>query len=397
MVYLVYLLFSAIFAPRNAGGINSGLLAYSRSIDIIAMVLLLILFYWAYKTALTTNEKQNVLGFTIQWTHDFFNDPASLIETFIFTVVFFLLVYIFHVPMSPDVKPVVVHLVEHKIWIFYACFAIIFFFKYALGIPIVDILLNNSVTQYFENLPPYGTPASSSSAPASSGFFTSIGNAFKSIFNGSTTSPVPSTNGSPLATNASPPPPPIPTTISFAPTAQINNIMPTTNSASSNCTTTGSSPAPNKQVFNVANNKYTYSEAQAVCNAYDADLATYDQIEQSYLNGGEWCNYGWSADQMAFFPTQKSTWNNLQQDPSMKNACGRPGINGGFMGNPNIRFGANCYGVKPPAPPGWQPDQYPINPSNTIVTGPKEDPILAKLRKNAKLNGFNNSEWSRYN
>ena len=84
----------------------------------------------------------------------------------------------------------------------------------------------------------------------------------------------------------------------------------------------------------------------------------------------------------------------LQGDENLKNACGRPGINGGFIGNPNVRFGANCYGVKPPAPPGWKPDQ--IIPSNT-AKGPKVNPILAKLRQNAQLNGFNNNEWSRYN
>ena len=27
--------------------------------------------------------------------------------------------------------------------------------------------------------------------------------------------------------------------------------------------------------------------------------------------------------------------------------CGRPGINGGFIDNPNVRFGVNCFGTKP--------------------------------------------------
>ena len=27
--------------------------------------------------------------------------------------------------------------------------------------------------------------------------------------------------------------------------------------------------------------------------------------------------------------------------------CGRPGINGGYMANPNLKFGVNCYGDKP--------------------------------------------------
>ncbi len=28
-------------------------------------------------------------------------------------------------------------------------------------------------------------------------------------------------------------------------------------------------------------------------------------------------------------------------------ACGTPGINGGYFDNPELRFGVNCYGVKP--------------------------------------------------
>ena len=50
---------------------------------------------------------------------------------------------------------------------------------------------------------------------------------------------------------------------------------------------------------------------------------------------------------MAFFPTQKETYNKLQNTENEKHNCGRPGINGGYMANPHIRFGVNCYGTKP--------------------------------------------------
>jgi hypothetical protein len=102
-----------------------------------------------------------------------------------------------------------------------------------------------------------------------------------------------------------------------------------------------------KQVFNIPGNYYSYENAKALCSAYDSNLATYDQIEQSYNNGAEWCNYGWSANQMALFPTQKQTYNTLQTIKGHENDCGRPGINGGYMANPQIRFGVNCYGFKP--------------------------------------------------
>ena len=111
------------------------------------------------------------------------------------------------------------------------------------------------------------------------------------------------------------------------------------------------SPVPEirfkKQVFNIPGNYYSYENAKALCAAYGADLATYDQIENAYNNGAEWCNYGWSANQLALFPTQKKTYDTLQGIKGHENDCGRPGINGGYMANPKIKFGVNCYGNKP--------------------------------------------------
>lgn len=102
-----------------------------------------------------------------------------------------------------------------------------------------------------------------------------------------------------------------------------------------------------KQVFNVPGNIYTYDNARALCKAYDGRLATYDEIENAYKKGGEWCNYGWSEGQNVYFPTQEKTYNTLQGIEGHENDCGRPGINGGYIANPQVRFGANCYGKKP--------------------------------------------------
>ena len=106
-----------------------------------------------------------------------------------------------------------------------------------------------------------------------------------------------------------------------------------------------------KQVFNIPGNYYNYENAKALCKAYGADLASYDQIEKAYNNGAEWCNYGWSANQQALFPTQKKTYDYLQTVPGHENDCGRTGINGGYMANPKLRFGVNCYGNKPKITP----------------------------------------------
>jgi NADH:ubiquinone oxidoreductase subunit 3 (subunit A) len=102
-----------------------------------------------------------------------------------------------------------------------------------------------------------------------------------------------------------------------------------------------------KEVFNIPGNNYTYLQAQSICSAYDAKLASYDELEDAYNKGAEWCNYGWSEGQMALFPTQKKTYNTLQSIKGHEHDCGRPGINGGYMANPNVRYGINCYGHKP--------------------------------------------------
>jgi hypothetical protein len=101
------------------------------------------------------------------------------------------------------------------------------------------------------------------------------------------------------------------------------------------------------QVFNIPGNTFSYNDANALCKAYGARLSTYSEVEDAYQKGGEWCNYGWSEGQMALFPTQKKTWDKLQTIQGHEHDCGRPGINGGYIANPKVKFGVNCYGYKP--------------------------------------------------
>ena len=103
-----------------------------------------------------------------------------------------------------------------------------------------------------------------------------------------------------------------------------------------------------KEVFNVAQDKYTYSDAEPLCKAFGAELATYDQVKDAWEKGADWCNYGWVKGQAAIYPTQKETYDKLQYGPEdQKAACGITGINGGFFDNPELKFGVNCYGTRP--------------------------------------------------
>jgi len=153
-----------------------------------------------------------------------------------------------------------------------------------------------------------------------------------------------------------------------------------------------------KQVFHVPQNDLGYNDAQALCKAYGSRLANYSEIESSYKAGSEWCGYGWSADQMALFPTQQSTWDGLQKIEGHENDCGRPGINGGYMANPKLKFGANCYGYKP----RMTEDEQLIMANTTVYPKTKEDMAMdervdywKQKLKNVLVAPFNSKRWSR--
>ena len=113
----------------------------------------------------------------------------------------------------------------------------------------------------------------------------------------------------------------------------------------------GDAPVPeiklSKQVFHIPDNKYNYENAKAICNAYGGRLATVKEMQEAYAKGADWCGFGWSDGQMALYPTQYDKWANLQKIKGHEHDCGRPGINGGYISNPNVNFGINCYGYKP--------------------------------------------------
>jgi hypothetical protein len=121
-----------------------------------------------------------------------------------------------------------------------------------------------------------------------------------------------------------------------------------------------------KQVFNIPGNYYTYDDAKAICDAYGARLASYNEMEEAYNKGAEWCVYGWSDNQMALYPTQKETWQKLQKIKGHEKDCGRPGVNGGYIDNAKTKYGVNCYGHKPPmtAEAAKLMQQTPIYPKN---------------------------------
>jgi hypothetical protein len=147
-----------------------------------------------------------------------------------------------------------------------------------------------------------------------------------------------------------------------------------------------------KEVFHIAANNYTFEEAPAVCAAYGAELASFDQLTEAVTKGAEWCGYGWSAAGMALYPTQQATWEAMQQNPreSARTACGHPGVNGGYF-DPRMKFGVNCYGRKPPNMGTKLPQPLPGYDSERFN---REVNRFKSMLTSIRLSPFNRSLWS---
>ena len=155
-----------------------------------------------------------------------------------------------------------------------------------------------------------------------------------------------------------------------------------------------------KEVYNIDSNDFTYYDAPLVCKALGAELATYNQVLNAHKEGANWCNYGWSSNQLALYPIQKNIWDKLQQseDNGNKKSCGNPGVNGGYFNNKNLKFGVNCYGHK------IDPDPSKIvygKDTSVLNTDSKKSNKLNKFKSmvsnnDLEIRPFNTNKWSKY-
>lgn len=159
----------------------------------------------------------------------------------------------------------------------------------------------------------------------------------------------------------------------------------------------GSLATPRKEVFNVSKNIYTYHDASAVCSALKSELATYEQVKEAHAGGADWCNYGWVKGQMAVYPTQKETYAKLQKgSPEYRTACGRPGVNGGYFDNPDLRFGVTCYGQRPAESDTDEllESQVALPPSTEEIEYDKKVQKFREQLSTLTVLPFNRSQWS---
>ena len=103
---------------------------------------------------------------------------------------------------------------------------------------------------------------------------------------------------------------------------------------------------------------YTYPQAVAVALKLKCKLASWSQMIEAYENGANWCDYGWSKNQEAYYPIQKKYYESLIKN-NISDKCGKPGLNGGYFGDRQLKFGINCYGLLPNLfPPDYFKNTY---------------------------------------
>jgi hypothetical protein len=366
---LAYYLVGLVF--KKSVNVLSFPLRISRGIDFLVLVSLLIFLFVSYFNN-TEPKREDIYQEVVGGYSNFVNNPTSIITILFCLIVFYIIIFLFRIPTAADVKPVTVSLLETAGWTTFVVICFVDFFKYVLQLSLTSLVADVTGVNNLQSTP------SVIANTVGQGIVTA-NNAVVSGIN------ILDTTGNLI-------------------TGKINNGK-FTNTVKGNISgnLSLSQPEQKKEVFNISNNLYTYDDAQAICSAYGAELATYDQIESAYNDGGEWCNYGWSDGQMAFFPTQKSTWEKLQKSSDHKNDCGRPGINGGYFANPYIKFGVNCYGKKPAPSPAELAHMAAANKDLSIPKSANDVALNGKVnfwKQNAGnllvINSFDRTKWSEY-
>ena len=354
--FVVYLILNIV---RGRDGVRSSM---SKWIDIVALLFLLIYISFTYFDKSEEERKKTISNLYSDFK-SYLDSPLSIVSVGFFIFTLYVVIYILSIPMDSFGKPIIISIIENGAWILFVLILFSTFLKYVAGVSLTSFM--DDVGDSLKKKAEEAQAATSNTSPSTNTINSIFGALSQSQAKGGL---VDISGNTKLSGNAS--------------TSNVSVRL--------------------DEVFNIGNNMFNYDDAQSVCASYGARLATYDEVESTYNNGGEWCNYGWSDGQAAYFPTQKSTWKNLQQSESTKNACGRPGVNGGFIDNPNIRFGANCFGQKPK--PSTSDLASMSSGIGIVIPKKPEDTLLEKKiefwknnrDKLLKINSYNNNKWSMY-
>jgi len=149
-----------------------------------------------------------------------------------------------------------------------------------------------------------------------------------------------------------------------------------------------------EEVFHISDQIYNYESAKCKCKSYGVRFATEQEIIEAYNQGANWCTYGWCEGGKAFYPVQTNYYEAIQNDPDKRNSCNKPGVNGGVF-NPSMKFGINCYGIKPE---GDHIESGIDTSDNDIQDYCDVDDVkeIVKVNTSDKIVSFNNDKWSKF-
>jgi hypothetical protein len=333
--FIVYFILGKFFNKgENPDGFNLNL---SRSLDMLFLVMLGIITYSVYESHQQNPDAGFFQGMITSFV-DYINNPASAFTTGAFIVMFYVIAYLFRIPMDSLTKPMFMSIIEGGVWLIFIVILFIDFFKYVLKISFYDLF-------------PFFAPAEI----------------------------VPATAVLPKDDKCKPEPVVDPKAEVF----NVSNNRYTYEDAQAICKAYDSTLATYDQVEKAYNNgaewcNYGWSAGQMIL--FPTQKATWEKLQKVDENRG--C-------------ASKAT------APSHKNDCGRPGVNGGYIANPYARFGVNCFGKKPAATDAdkvrmnaKQNQVYPKTPTEQVIEN-KVNYWKENADKFLHLNSYSTTAWNK--
>lgn len=342
--FIVYFVLGKFFNKgENPDGFNMNL---SRSLDMLFLVMLGIVTYSVYQSHEQNPDAGFFEGITTNFV-DYINSPASAFTTAAFIIMFYVIAYLFRIPMDSLTKPMFMSIIEGGVWLIFIIILFIDFFKYVLKISFYDLF-------------PFLAPAKPEPKPDPAAVVPKDDKC--------KTEPV------------------------VDPSAEVFNVSNnryTYDDAQAICKAYDSTLATYDQIETAYNNgaewcNYGWSAGQMIL--FPTQKKTWEKLQKVDENKG--CASTVAGQQKPGMP-------------SHKNDCGRPGVNGGYIANPYARFGVNCFGKKPAATDAdkvrmnaKQNQVYPKTPAEQVVEN-KVNYWKQNAAKFLNLNSYSTTAWDK--
>jgi hypothetical protein len=341
--FVVYYVLGKFFNKgENPDGFNMNL---SRSLDMLFLVMLGIITYSVYQSHQQNPDAGFFQGITTNFV-DYINNPASVFTTAAFLIMFYVIAYLFRIPMDSLTKPMFMSIIEGGVWLIFIIILFIDFFKYVLKISFFDLF-------------PFFAPAKPEPKPDP---------AVVPKDDKCKTEPVDDPN---------------------AEVFNVSNNLYTYDDAQAICKAYDSTLATYDQIESAYNNgaewcNYGWSAGQMIL--FPTQKKTWEKLQKVDENRG--CASTVAGQQKPGMP-------------SHKNDCGRPGVNGGYIANPYARFGVNCFGKKPAATDedkvrmnAKQNQVYPKTPAEQVIEN-KVNYWKQNADKFLHINSYSTTAWDK--